>query len=98
MKCSTNAVDQAQRNASDAKHEFEDVTRLLRSELARFDKSRIEDVKTALELYINGVIKRQTLVGLTNCACCFKTDQGTGGQALGRLSGRVAKYRQTERK
>jgi sorting nexin-1/2 len=43
----------------DAKHEFEHVSRLVKSEVARFEQERIEDFKNSLEHLLDGMIARQ---------------------------------------
>lgn len=43
----------------DAKHEFEHVSRLVKSEVARFEHERIEDFKKSLEHLLDGMISRQ---------------------------------------
>jgi len=43
----------------DAKHEFEHVSRLVKSEVARFEQERIEDFKKSLEHLLDGMISRQ---------------------------------------
>jgi sorting nexin-1/2 len=43
----------------DAKQEFEQVSRLVKSEVARFEQERIEDFKTSLEHLLDGMIARQ---------------------------------------
>jgi sorting nexin-1/2 len=43
----------------EAKQEFEHVSRLVKSEVARFELERIEDFKKSLELLLDGMIARQ---------------------------------------
>lgn len=43
----------------DAKQEFEHVSRLVKSEVARFELERIEDFKKGLEQLLDGMIARQ---------------------------------------
>jgi sorting nexin-1/2 len=43
----------------DAKQEFEQVSRLVKSEVARFEQERIEDFKKSLEDLLDGMITRQ---------------------------------------
>jgi len=43
----------------DAKQEFEQVSRLVKSEVARFEQERVEDFKMSLERLLNGMIARQ---------------------------------------
>lgn len=46
----------------DAKHDFERCSRLVKTEFARFEEERIGDFKKALELFLEGMIKRQSEV------------------------------------
>lgn len=50
---------QAERRALDAKQEFDQVSRLVKSEVARFEQERIEDFKNSLEAFLDGMISRQ---------------------------------------
>lgn len=50
---------QAERRALDAKQEFDQVSRLVKSEMARFEQERIEDFKNALEVFLEGMISKQ---------------------------------------
>jgi sorting nexin-1/2 len=43
----------------ETKREFEHVSRLVKSEVARFELERIEDFKKGLELLLDGMIARQ---------------------------------------
>lgn len=43
----------------DAKQDFEDVSKLTRAEMARFDKEKVEDFKKAIEDYADGMAMRQ---------------------------------------
>lgn len=43
----------------DTKQEFEQVSRLVKSEVARFEQERIEDFKKSLEDLLDGMIARQ---------------------------------------
>ena len=49
----------AERRALDAKQEFEHVSRLVKTEVARFEQERIEDFKKSLEQLLDGMIMRQ---------------------------------------
>ncbi|SDA07577.1 BZ3501_MvSof-1269-A2-R1_Chr6-2g08679 [Microbotryum saponariae] len=51
--------DQAERKALDAKQDFEDVSKLTKAEMARFDKEKIDDFKKAIEAYADGMAERQ---------------------------------------
>lgn len=71
---------QAERRASDAKLEYEQVSKLVKTEMARFEQERIEDFKESLQAFLEGMISRQKEVSIictqlildrftiTNCA------------------------------
>lgn len=50
---------QAERRSLDAKEDFEDVSKLTKAEMARFDKEKIEDFKKAVVDYADGMVVRQ---------------------------------------
>ncbi|OSD02924.1 Vps5-domain-containing protein [Trametes coccinea BRFM310] len=52
-------VADAERKALDARQEFDHVSRLVKSEVARFEQERIEDFKASLEAFLDGMISRQ---------------------------------------
>ncbi|PBK99466.1 Vps5-domain-containing protein, partial [Armillaria gallica] len=52
-------IADAERKALEAKHEFESVSRLVKSEVARFEQERIEDIKDSLNAFLEGMIARQ---------------------------------------
>ncbi|CAL1715071.1 unnamed protein product [Somion occarium] len=52
-------VADAERRSLDAKQEFEQVSKLVKSEVARFERERIDDFKQSLEGFLDGMIKRQ---------------------------------------
>jgi len=52
-------IGEAERRALEAKQEFEHVSRLVKSEMARFEQERIEDFKKSLESLLDGMISRQ---------------------------------------
>ncbi|KAH9920815.1 Vps5-domain-containing protein [Amylocystis lapponica] len=56
---SLSVIADAERRAMDAKQEFEQVSRLVKSEVARFEQERIEDFKSSLEAFLEGMISRQ---------------------------------------
>ncbi|PCH44318.1 Vps5-domain-containing protein [Wolfiporia cocos MD-104 SS10] len=56
---SLSLVADAERRALDAKQEFDQVSRLVKSEVARFEQERIEDFKNTLEAFLDGMISRQ---------------------------------------
>lgn len=57
----------AERRASEAKLEFEQVSKLVKSELARFEQERIQDFKDSLQIFLDGMIVRQKEVRLELC-------------------------------
>ncbi|KAH9840253.1 Vps5-domain-containing protein [Rhodofomes roseus] len=56
---SLSMVADAERRALDAKTEFEQTSRLVKSEVARFEQERVEDFKNSLEAFLDGMITRQ---------------------------------------
>ncbi|KAI9451700.1 Vps5-domain-containing protein [Lactarius psammicola] len=52
-------IGEAERRALDAKQEFEHVSRLVKTEVARFEQERVEDFKKSLEQLLDGMITRQ---------------------------------------
>ncbi|KAI9454444.1 Vps5-domain-containing protein [Russula earlei] len=52
-------IGEAERRVLEAKHGFEHVSRLVKSEVARFEQERIEDFKKGLESLLDGMITRQ---------------------------------------
>lgn len=53
-------ITEAERRVIATKRDFEDVSKLIKSEMIRFDKEKVEDFKSALERYAAGLVKRQT--------------------------------------
>lgn len=51
--------NQAERKMLDSRHDFEDVSKLTKAEMARFDKEKVEDFKRALEEYADSLAARQ---------------------------------------
>jgi len=49
----------AERRALDARHEFEHVSKLIKAEMGRFEKERVEDLKNSLHAFLEGMIERQ---------------------------------------
>ena len=49
----------AERRASESKLEYEQVSKLVKSEVARFEQERIEDFKDSLHAFLEGMISRQ---------------------------------------
>jgi sorting nexin-1/2 len=50
---------QAERKALDAKQEFDQASRLVKTELARFEQERVEDFRDSLQAFLSGMIDRQ---------------------------------------
>ncbi|KAF8597667.1 Vps5-domain-containing protein [Ceratobasidium sp. AG-I] len=50
---------EAEKRAADAKQEFDQCSRLIKAEMARFEKERVEDFKKSLEELLEGMIRRQ---------------------------------------
>ncbi|KAH9995539.1 Vps5 C terminal like-domain-containing protein [Russula vinacea] len=59
LRHSYSQIGDAERRVLDAKQEFDHVSRLVKSEVARFELERIEDFKKSLELLLDGMIARQ---------------------------------------
>ncbi|KAG6330139.1 hypothetical protein ID866_8949 [Astraeus odoratus] len=49
----------AERRALDAKHEFDQCSKLIKSEMARFEQERVDDFKDILQTFLDGMISRQ---------------------------------------
>ena len=43
----------------EAKQEYEHVSKLVKTEMARFERERIEDFKDTLKTFLEGMISRQ---------------------------------------
>ncbi|GLB41935.1 putative vps5 C terminal like [Lyophyllum shimeji] len=56
---SLSQIAEAERRALDAKHEFDQVSKLVKSEVARFEQERIEDFKDSLHAFLEGMISKQ---------------------------------------
>ncbi|KAI0233141.1 Vacuolar protein sorting-associated protein vps5 [Massospora cicadina] len=52
-------MNQLERRVMDTKHEFEETSKLLRSELDRFDREKVEDYRKTLEGFLASLIKSQ---------------------------------------
>ncbi|KAJ7281472.1 Vps5 C terminal like-domain-containing protein [Mycena rebaudengoi] len=52
-------ISESERRALDAKHEFDQATKLIKTEVARFEQERIEDFKDSLHAFLEGMIARQ---------------------------------------
>ena len=57
-------LHQAERRAGEAKQEYEYVSRLVKTEMARFERERIEDFKETLKTFLEGMISRQKEVSV----------------------------------
>lgn len=64
---------QAERRVLEAKHEYDHVCKLVKTEVARFEQERIDDFKDSLHAFLEGMISRQKEVRLhlSLFACCF---------------------------
>ncbi|KAG6890326.1 hypothetical protein C0995_009533 [Termitomyces sp. Mi166 len=56
---SLSQIAEAERRAVDAKHEYDSVSKLIKSEVARFEQERIEDFKNSLHAFLEGMISKQ---------------------------------------
>jgi len=62
---SLNVLADTERRALDAKQEFDHCSKLIKTEVARFEQERIEDFKDALQVFLDGMISRQKeLIGV----------------------------------
>lgn len=52
-------IAEAERRALDAKHEYDHVSKLVKTEVARFEQERIQDFKDSLHAFLEGMISRQ---------------------------------------
>ncbi|THU87984.1 Vps5-domain-containing protein [Dendrothele bispora CBS 962.96] len=59
MGHSLSQIAEAERRAADAKHEYEHCSKLVKTEVARFEQERIEDFKNSLHAFLEGMISRQ---------------------------------------
>ncbi|EIM86643.1 Vps5-domain-containing protein [Stereum hirsutum FP-91666 SS1] len=59
MGHSMSQIADAERRALESKNEFEHVSKLVKSEVARFETERIEDFKRSMERFLDGMIDRQ---------------------------------------
>ncbi|KAJ7066572.1 Vps5 C terminal like-domain-containing protein [Mycena amicta] len=55
-------VSESERRALDAKHEFDQATKLVKTEVARFEQERIDDFKDSLHAFLEGMISRQKVL------------------------------------
>lgn len=63
--CEAERASQAEKRANDTKREFEEVSKLLRTELLRFEQERVEDFKDSLEEFLEGMISKQKKVRIS---------------------------------
>ncbi|KAG2128542.1 Vps5 C terminal like-domain-containing protein [Suillus clintonianus] len=59
MSHTVSQVSEAERRALDAKHEFDQCSKLIKSEMARFEQERVDDFKITLQSFLDGMISRQ---------------------------------------
>ncbi|KZT39373.1 Vps5-domain-containing protein [Sistotremastrum suecicum HHB10207 ss-3] len=52
-------IQESERHALEAKREYDNVSKLIKAEMARFEHERVEDFKNSLEAFLNGMIGRQ---------------------------------------
>ncbi|KAF8513412.1 Vps5 C terminal like-domain-containing protein [Hysterangium stoloniferum] len=52
-------VADAERRAMEAKQEFENASKTIKSEMLRFEKERVEDFKSSLMAFLDGMVVRQ---------------------------------------
>ena len=55
-------VEQVESKAQEAKNDYDDTTRLIKVEVARFEFERVNDFKMSLDACLEGMIDRQTEV------------------------------------
>jgi len=56
---SLSRIAEAERRAGEAKHEYEYVSKLVKTEMGRFERERIEDFKETLKTFLEGMVSRQ---------------------------------------
>ncbi|KAG6831090.1 hypothetical protein H0H92_012767 [Tricholoma furcatifolium] len=56
---SLSQIAEAKRRAIDAKHDYENVSKLVKIEVARFEQERIQDFKDSLHAFLEGMISKQ---------------------------------------
>ena len=67
-------VAEAERSAHSARLLFEDMGRLMRGELERFEKEKVEDFKSGVETFLEGAVEAQKEVGLCTSSVSSKTN------------------------
>lgn len=55
---------QTERRASESKQEYEHCSKLIKTEVARFEQERIEDFKDSLQVFLEEMISRQKEVSI----------------------------------
>jgi hypothetical protein len=63
-------VADAERRVHQARLLFEDMGRLMRSELERFEKEKVEDFKSGVETYLESAVEAQKEVSFAAYSCC----------------------------
>ncbi|KAH9823190.1 Vps5 C terminal like-domain-containing protein [Melampsora americana] len=59
LKHSLAELIEAERRAQEARNEFGDVSKLIKAEMQRFDTEKVEDFKSAICAYVDGMTERQ---------------------------------------
>lgn len=57
-------VEESERKVHQSRLLFEDMGRLIRNELERFEKEKVEDFKSAVETFLEGAVEAQKEVGI----------------------------------
>ncbi|CAG8619762.1 35856_t:CDS:10 [Gigaspora margarita] len=52
-------IADSEHRVEDCKHEFEDVSKLIKTELDRFDKEKVEDFKNSVEAFLESMVQTQ---------------------------------------
>ncbi|CAG8748896.1 8123_t:CDS:2, partial [Racocetra fulgida] len=52
-------IAESEHRVEDCKHEFEDVSKLIKAELDRFDKEKVEDFKNSVEAFLESMVQTQ---------------------------------------
>ncbi|KAG5723672.1 Sorting nexin-2 [Termitomyces sp. T112] len=81
---SLSQIAEAERRAADAKHEYDNVSKLIKNEVARFEQERIEDFKNNLRAFLEGMISKQKelIAGWENYQQMLLKRVGGGGAPL----------------
>ncbi|KAF8586437.1 Vps5-domain-containing protein [Ramaria rubella] len=56
---SLSEIAEVERRAMEAKQEFDNASKMIKSELTRFEQERVEDFKNALVAFLNGMVAKQ---------------------------------------